>query len=303
MLTFIKASIVSARFGQRCISIGSGKSLGFFKDEKKSETSEIAPVIEIDDEVDQDSQMRKIDAIRNKSRLLPQHRNILHGTVPYKRAESWVHKTLKYQRKVNKGYKNILFPILWYSLFKIYGKFGSESGVDPRICFWSPTELQEKQEYERVAFPVTVPEMIAITKREKQERQEKILAREAQIAKNLEKLDQWKKDIEMRKEKKETVKRSVHIFCGNNDFFCHFQDARVAKERKDRLIEEVRRHFGYTIDPRDERFKEMLEMKEKEQRKVMKESKRQAKEKKLMTKLIEGNDPGAEKNEDEIEKK
>lgn len=67
------------------------------------------------------------------------------------------------------------------------------------------------------------------------------------------------------------------------------QEARVAKERKDRLIEEVRRHFGYTIDPRDERFKEMLELKEKEQRKALKESKRQAKESKLMSKLIETN--------------
>lgn len=52
------------------------------------------------------------------------------------------------------------------------------------------------------------------------------------------------------------------------------------------MIEEVRRHFGYTIDPRDDRFKEMLEQKEKAQRKALKESKRQDKESKIMAKLL-----------------
>ena len=84
-----------------------------------------------------------------------------------------------------------------------------------------------------------------------------------------------------------------------NSFF-EFKDARVAKERKDRLIEEVRRHFGYTIDPRDERFKEMLEAKEKEQRKALKESKRQVKETKLMTKLMDTK-AGKENSEDSVE--
>lgn len=75
-----------------------------------------------------------------------------------------------------------------------------------------------------------------------------------------------------------------------NIFF--FKDARVAKERKDRLIEEVRRHFGFKIDPRDERFKEMLELKEKAQKKALKEIKRAEKESKIMEKLVEGNKKG-----------
>jgi hypothetical protein len=49
--------------------------------------------------------------------------------------------------------------------------------------------------------------MMAINEQEKRERREKILGREAQIEKNLEKLEQWKIDIEMRKDKKETVRR------------------------------------------------------------------------------------------------
>lgn len=136
------------------------------------------------------------------------------------------------------------------------------------ICFYTQSELAEKAEYENVAFPHTVLEMVDITKNQRQAERDAIMKREAEIYKNLEKLETWKKDIEMRKEKKET-------------------EARLAKERKDRLIEEVRRHFGYTIDTRDERFKEMLEQKEKEQRKALKETKRQAKESKLMAKLID----------------
>lgn len=106
--------------------------------------------------------------------------------------------------------------------------------------------------------------------------QEKVQKREQDIAKNLSKLDHWMKEIDNRKAKKE-------------------EEARVAKERKDRLIEEVRRHFGFALDPRDDRFKEMLAAKEKEQKKAMKEKKRQEKEAKLIAKLVDANDSKEEK--------
>lgn len=69
-----------------------------------------------------------------------------------------------------------------------------------------------KNEYERVAFPKTVPEMIAINEQEKREKREKILEREAIIIKNLAKLDTWTKDIKDRREKKETVRSISHFF-------------------------------------------------------------------------------------------
>lgn len=58
------------------------------------------------------------------------------------------------------------------------------------------------------------------------------------------------------------------------------------QERKEKLIEEVRRHFGYTLDPRDEKFKEMLEKKEKEQKKAMKEARKKAKEEQIVTRIL-----------------
>lgn len=78
------------------------------------------------------------------------------------------------------------------------------------ICYWTKSELEESQEYERVAFPQTVQEMIKINQQQKRERREKILARDADVAKNLEKLEVWKKDIVTRAEKKETVRSSLH---------------------------------------------------------------------------------------------
>lgn len=121
--------------------------------------------------------------------------------------------------------------------------------------------------------PRTIQEMLETVQNEKQVAHEKVMKREQEIAKNLAKLDQWMKDIDIRKAKKE-------------------EEARVHKERKDRLIEEVRRHFGFALDPRDERFKEMLAAKEKEQKKAMKEMKRKEKEAKLIAKLVEANDDG-----------
>lgn len=60
----------------------------------------------------------------------------------------------------------------------------------------------------------------------------------------------------------------------------HFQ------EKRQRLIEEVRAHFGFTVDPKDDRFKELLDKKEKEQKKADKEARKKAREEQLLTKML-----------------
>jgi RNase H-fold protein (predicted Holliday junction resolvase) len=57
--------------------------------------------------------------------------------------------------------------------------------------------------------------------------------------------------------------------------------------KKDRLVEEVRRHFGFKIDSRDDRFKELLEQKEKEERKKVKEAKKKVKQQQARARLEE----------------
>ncbi|XP_055384919.1 growth arrest and DNA damage-inducible proteins-interacting protein 1 [Condylostylus longicornis] len=184
----------------------------------------------------------------NKSRLLPQHLNILNNQRPYDEPHSWIHLTEKYQRK-------------------LYGRYGNASRVNPRICFPTKEDEQMEKDYERIAYPFSLEEMIEKNKKEKADRVAKILQREEDIEKKLKKLGQWTADLNAKIAKKEA-------------------DALAAKERKERLVEEVRRHFGFKIDPRDDRFKEMLEQKEKEDKKKQKEAKRKAKEDKMMTKLI-----------------
>lgn len=185
---------------------------------------------------------------QDKSGLLPQHRNMLHGKVPYSEPHSWIHLSQKYQRK-------------------LYGKYGAESGIDPRICFDTQADLQKKQEYMKVAYPKTLQEMMSDVQAEKAAKLEAIKKREDDIAKKLAKLEDWKKELNAKKAKSEA-------------------DALAAKARKERLIEEVRRHFGFKVDPRDERFKEMLEQKEKEDKRKQKEAKKKVKEQKMMEKLV-----------------
>lgn len=109
--------------------------------------------------------------------------------------------------------------------------------------------------------------MMKISADAKKEKLEAVQKREDDIAKKMEKLDVWVNDLNTRVAKKEA-------------------DAKKAKERKERIIEEVRRHFGYTVDMRDDKFKEMLAQKEKEDKKAQKEARRKQKELKVMEKLI-----------------
>jgi hypothetical protein len=110
--------------------------------------------------------------------------------------------------------------------------------------------------------------MMAVVAKEKKDIAEKRLQRDQQIIENVKKLEVWKRDLESKSKKKE-------------------EEARIAKERKDRLIEEVRRHFGFSVHPKDERFKELLEKKEKEQKKALKASKKQERDAKLLAKIAE----------------
>lgn len=217
-------------------------------DEVATASTEELPVTFVEDDGLEAEREARIQAARNKSRLLPQHRNMLRNSLPYEESQSWIHETVKYKRMM-------------------IGRYGLEgSKVDPRICFPTKQEALERAEYEKVAFPHTLQEMMAANRKSKADKLAKIRTREEEIAKKMEKLDQWTADLNARIAKKEA-------------------DARAAKERKDRLVEEVRRHFGFKIDPRDERFQEMLAQKEKEDRKRVKEAKRAEKEVKMMEKL------------------
>ncbi|XP_013117830.1 large ribosomal subunit protein mL64 [Stomoxys calcitrans] len=196
-----------------------------------------------------DSVDQDVQINRNKSGLLLQHRNMLYERPSYKKPSSWIHLSEKYQRKV-------------------FSRCGLESGIDPRICFLKKSDLNSQKNYEAVSEPENIFCMMEKSKSKDKQKRDVVLEREEFIIKNMGKLEHWKKDLQNRIKKKEEA-------------------ALAAKQRKERLVEEVRRHFGFKVDPRDEQFKEVLEQKEREDKKMQKEAKRKAKEQKLLSKLVE----------------
>ncbi|KAF9416274.1 hypothetical protein HW555_006348 [Spodoptera exigua] len=212
--------------------------------------------IEQNDQVlveDEDALAREaeIERKRNVSRLTEAHWNLVNGRRPYVEPKNWSHLTVKYNRK-------------------LYGKYGSASGVNPSLCFPTRNEIQEKMEYEAVAYPFTIKQMMETAAKNRKEQEEKIQQRDRDVAAKYAKLDQWKKDL-LDKIAKKTA------------------EVNAAKEKKERLVEEVRRHFGFKLDPRDERFQEMLAKREKEQKKLEKQARKEAKEKVMLAKLQQKN--------------
>ncbi|XP_063700267.1 large ribosomal subunit protein mL64 [Culicoides brevitarsis] len=220
------------------------------KSDAKEAEEDSAPVVLMqDDEEDQEERRKRLEKIRNKSRLSKAHRNFLMEQVPYPDGpESWIHQTLKYKRG-------------------LFGKYGLASGIDPRICYPTATEKADKEEYERVAYPFTLQEMQQANAESREKKRQKIMQKEETIANKLSKLDTWLADMNARIAKKEA-------------------EAREIKERKERLVEEVRRHFGYKVDPRDEKFKEMLAQKEKEDKRMRKEARKKQRDEKVMEKFL-----------------
>jgi len=84
----------------------------------------------------------------------------------------------------------------------------------------------------------------------------------------LAKADQWTAELNAKIAKKEA-------------------DLKAARLRKERLMEEIRQHFGFKISPNDERFKTMLAQKEKEEKKKKKEVKKKIKLEKLTSMIQE----------------
>lgn len=192
-----------------------------------------------------------IEAKRNKSRLLPHHRNMLYGKVPYEAPKAEFHESVKYKRR-------------------LYGRYGATSGVYPGIMWPTKEDLKDRMEYERVAHPATLDELIKNARKKLEDEEAEIQARQQDILNKMKKVKQWKTELETKVAKK-------------------LAEANEAKEKKEKLIEEVRRHFGYKVSPKDERFQEMLLKKEKEEKKKAKDLKRKQREEMLLAQFLEKN--------------
>lgn len=148
----------------------------------------------IDDADDVQAREAEIEKKRNISRLSPAHFNLMNGRRPYETAMCLAHRTVKYNRK-------------------LYGKYGSASGVNPNLCWPTQNDIEDRKEYESVAFPYTIKEMMESAAQKRKEERLKIEVREKEVAIKFAKLEQWKKELNDKVAKK-------------------IADAQVAKEKK-----------------------------------------------------------------------
>lgn len=186
------------------------------------------------DVVDLEEREYKIKRMRNKCRMTRSHRNILFNEAP---TESTFDLSLKKSRC-------------------LFGRFGEASRVDPRLCFETPAEKDDRDEYNRVMYPFTVSELIKSAQAAKAEKEKGRRERDIKMGENLKKLDRWIADMRGRVAKKEEA-------------------ARLAKERRERFMEELRQELGFKIDRKDPRFKDLMEKKETQFKKAAKSAKQQ----------------------------
>lgn len=202
----------------------------------------------VTEDLDAEERERAIERKRNKSRLNRTHHNFLNCKP--------------------RPLEDLKTTVTLYHSRKQYALHGSASGIDPRICFPTPAELQDKMEYERVKYPLTIQQMMENIKREKAEAAKKIQDREDKIVANLGKLNKWKTDLEARVAKKEA-------------------EALVAKAKREQLLEDVRQEIGFKIDFKDPRFKALMEKKELDAKKAKKAEKKKKREELLIAKVKE----------------
>ncbi|XP_053573849.1 growth arrest and DNA damage-inducible proteins-interacting protein 1 [Bombina bombina] len=144
---------------------------------------------------------------------------------------------------------------------KLYGRFGSPSGVKPESLWPSQERLREIEEEEKEWCP-TLREMLDKVEAEERELQRAKEARERLIAANMAKMPKMVAD--WRREKKELR-----------------QKLREEKDRRERLLARAREKFGLNVDHRSPKFQELVKEMEKEEKKKQKALKKKLKEESL----------------------
>ncbi|XP_065344815.1 large ribosomal subunit protein mL64-like isoform X2 [Cloeon dipterum] len=217
----------------------------------KNEAKEELQEFDFEDQEDEEllESRRHLEKSRNKSRLRENHFRVMHGMQPYEEPVAWFHHSVKYKKRM-------------------FGRYGIDGTDIPLGALWpNKEEIADKNAYEATVRPLSLKTVMEKVQNEKIQAEEETAKRQADLAAKFDKIEQSKKELQARIDKKR-------------------RDAELAKEKRERLIEEVRRLVGYNVDPKDEKFKLLLEQKEKEQKKKEKEERKAQKASKLMEKMM-----------------
>lgn len=159
---------------------------------QKQNVAATEEVIEYADDEEEAEREKLIELKRNKSRLLPQHRNMLLNKVPYEESQSWIHETVKYKRA-------------------LYGKYGSSSNVNPSICWPDKVDMDDTLEYERVKYPETIQQLMHKVAEQKRLKVEAVRARDEEVAAKVAKLDEWKLKLQEKIAKAEADAKAAKV--------------------------------------------------------------------------------------------
>ena len=86
----------------------------------------------------------------------------------------------------------------------MFGTYGDQSKLNAAICWPTENELKEKMEYEAVAYPYTVSQIVEQHNRKVEIEAQNRLAHQMEVVKKFAKLEQWKEDLRLKIAKKET---------------------------------------------------------------------------------------------------
>lgn len=162
---------------------------------------------------------------------------------------------------------------------KRYATYGKASGLKPGVMWPSKEELQYIKAYEQT-FHRPFYEMVSKAKAIQDEREDSHQKRRQLIEDNLKQLPKWKKEFWDKYKKM-------------ND------DIEAEKQKKEKLIQEVREFVGYDLDPKDPRFEEALVKKDEENKRLSKAARKQERQKQTLERLQALANEAMEREKDE----
>jgi len=223
--------------------IWKSKEEPLLEDEEPSEMELYQQEVE---ELEREAKAEFIQSRRNKSRLSASDRQMLHGNPPHHGVMfeyNSLHRSKEFKR----------------SMLSKYGK--EKTGVEPGIVWPTEKEVQLAIEWEELYQEKPLIDQIKDTKRNIVKRKEDRIARELLVEEILKKMDtqvkQWKVRVGARNKLAETE-----------------------RERREKVLAELKLEFGYNINPEDNYMKERIAEREKVIIKEEREAKKAAKKEK-----------------------
>jgi len=223
--------------------IWKSKEEPLIEDEEPSEMELYQQEVE---ELEREAKAEFIQSRRNKSRLSASDRQILHGNPPHHGVMfeyNSMHRSKEFKR----------------SMLSKYGK--EKTGVEPGIVWPTAKEVQLAIEWEELYQEKPLIDQIKESKRNIEKRKEDRIARELLVEESLNKMDaqvkQWKARV--------GAKNKL---------------AEAERERREKVLAELKLEFGYNINPEDNYMKERIVEREKVIIKEEREAKKAAKKEK-----------------------